>query len=148
MRILANALAAAGPDSGASAMDVLMDWAKVDSTWQLVLIVFGIAAQSLFFGRWLVQWIATEKRGESHVPVLFWWMSLVGASLLFTYFLLRGEPVGMLGQSVGWTVYIRNLYLIRKKQREGERLQCPKCGYAAGPSPGEKCPECGHKWID
>jgi lipid-A-disaccharide synthase-like uncharacterized protein len=132
MTTLINAMATADPGAGRSVFDVLMEWAKVDTTWQLMLIVFGLGAQSLFFGRWLVQWIATERRGESHVPILFWWMSLAGATLLFTYFLLRGEPVGMLGQSVGWAVYTRNLYLIRKKGR---------------PEPSPKCPKCGHDWT-
>ncbi len=109
---------ASDPAAGATFFDTIMEWARVDSTWQLVLVIFGIFAQALFFGRWLVQWIATERRGESHMPILFWWMSLAGASMLFVYFFLRREPVGMLGQSVGWAVYTRNLYLIRKKRRQ------------------------------
>ena len=109
-------VAVSDPQAPASTLDALMQWAKVDNTWQLILVVFGIVAQAMFFGRWLVQWIATERRGESHVPITFWWMSLAGASMLFIYFTLRGEPVGMLGQCVGWTVYTRNLYLIHKKR--------------------------------
>jgi len=97
----------------------LMEWAKVSEPWELWLVAFGLAAQMLFFGRWIVQWIASERRGESHMPELFWWLSLVGASLLLIYFLLRGEPVGVLGQSVGWAVYTRNLCLLKKKRREG-----------------------------
>ncbi|MBT8487019.1 MAG: hypothetical protein HKO59_11700 [Phycisphaerales bacterium] len=71
----------------------------------------------LFFARWLVQWVATERRGVSHVPEQFWWLSLAGATLLLVYFTLRGELVGMLGQSVGWFVYARNLMLIRGAAR-------------------------------
>ena len=56
-----------------------------------------------------------ERRGKSHIPEFFWWLSLSGATLLLVYFTLRGEPVGMLGQSVGWLVYSRNLYLFRAK---------------------------------
>lgn len=96
----------------------LMDWAKVTNNWELGLVVFGIAAQAIFFGRWLVQWIASERKGESHMPDLFWWLSLVGASMLFVYFILRGEPVGVLGQSVGWIVYSRNLYLIKRQRKQ------------------------------
>jgi lipid-A-disaccharide synthase-like uncharacterized protein len=92
-----------------------MQWANVHSGWQLAIVVFGLFAQVMFVLRWLVQWVATEQRGASHVPQAFWWISLAGASLLFVYYLMRGEPVGMLGQSVGWTVYTRNLYLIRTK---------------------------------
>ena len=113
-----NLLAAAAPQTGdSSVFDVVLDWAKVESTWGFMLVVFGIFAQAMFFGRWVIQWIASEKRGESHMPELFWWLSLVGASMLLVYFILRGEPVGVLGQSVGWTVYSRNLILIKKKRQ-------------------------------
>ena len=109
--------AVADPQASRSALSVLLDWANVQTGWQLALVIFGFIAQAMFFGRWLVQWISTEKRRESHIPDAFWWMSLAGASMLFVYFTLRGEPVGMIGQSVGWTVYTRNLYLIYKKRR-------------------------------
>lgn len=111
----AAADAAVDPGAAGSLLDSLLRWAKIETGWQAGLVVFGFVAQGLFFLRWVIQWIATERRGESHVPVLFWWVSLVGASLLFVYFALRAEPVGMLGQSIGWLVYARNLHLLRKK---------------------------------
>ena len=114
-------LATAAEAGGSSWLDHVLKWANAESTWGLILVIFGLAAQALFFGRWVVQVIATEKRKESHVPELFWWMSLVGASMLFVYFTLRREPVGMIGQSIGWTVYIRNLYHIHR----GKRLADP-----------------------
>lgn len=103
--------------SGASFSNRILEWANVSEPWEIGLIAFGLGAQILFFCRWIVQWYVSEKRGESHIPDLFWWLSLAGASLLLVYFILRGEPVGVLGQSVGWIVYFRNLYLIRKKKR-------------------------------
>ena len=112
-------IGATGSDAEAarSTIESVMLWAKVETPWQLVLVAFGVFAQLMFAGRWLVQWIATERRRRSHVPVLFWWLSLLGASMLFVYFTLRGEPVGMLGQSIGWVIYLRNLQLIRRKGR-------------------------------
>ena len=100
-----------------SAIEALMRWVKVETAWELGVVIFGLVAQLAFLGRWIVQWLASEKRGESHVPELFWWLSLTGASMLMIYYVLRGEPVGIIGQSVGWTVYTRNLYLIRFKHR-------------------------------
>ena len=94
-----------------------LQWAGADGAWELGLIAFGVAAQTLFFCRWIVQWAASERRGRSHVPVFFWWLSLSGATLLLVYYILRGEPVGILGQCTGWIVYSRNLYLIRKSKR-------------------------------
>jgi lipid-A-disaccharide synthase-like uncharacterized protein len=95
-------------------IDELLKWAKVEEPWELWLLAFGLVAQAMFFGRWIVQWVASEKRGESHMPILFWWLSLIGASMLMIYFVLRREPIGMLGQSVGWIVYSRNIYLLHK----------------------------------
>ena len=100
-----------------SSIEALMRWVKVETAWELGVVVFGLLAQLTFLGRWIVQWLASEKRGESHVPELFWWLSLTGASMLMLYYVLRGEPVGIIGQSVGWIVYSRNLYLIKVKHR-------------------------------
>jgi lipid-A-disaccharide synthase-like uncharacterized protein len=82
--------------------------------WWLLL---GLLAQVVFFGRWVIQWVASEVRRESVMPVLFWWCSLLGATMLLVYFVGRREPIGVLGQAIGWTVYSRNLYLIKIKRR-------------------------------
>ena len=100
-----------------SVMDALMRWVKVETAWELGVVIFGLLAQATFLGRWIVQWVESEKRGESHVPELFWWLSLSGATMLMVYYVLRGEPVGIIGQSVGWIIYTRNLYLIKVKHR-------------------------------
>ena len=81
-------------------------------------LVFGAIGQFAFTGRFLFQWIISEKRGRSVVPVFFWYLSLLGASMLLVYFIRRGEAVGAVGQSVGWFVYIRNIMLIRKSRLE------------------------------
>ena len=109
-------LATAAPD--ASWFGTFQRWANAESPGELVLLVFGLLAQAIFFGRWVVQWLASERRGESHMPELFWWLSLLGASMLLVYFILRHEPVGMIGQCVGWTVYARNLHLIHRARRK------------------------------
>ena len=73
---------------------------------------FGIAAQTVFMGRMIVQWWAAEKAKSAVVPPSFWWLSLVGSSMLLIYFIWRKEVVGFLGQSTGWLIYIRNLWFI------------------------------------
>jgi lipid-A-disaccharide synthase-like uncharacterized protein len=79
----------------------------------------GFIAQALFSTRFLVQWIASERAGESVVPVAFWFLSLAGGLLLLSYAVWRRDPVFILGQSAGAFVYIRNLVLIwRKRKRE------------------------------
>lgn len=77
-------------------------------------IAFGFLGQALFTGRMLAQWISTERKRRSVVPVAFWWLSLFGGIILAIYFLRRGDPVGSVGQLAGLVVYARNLALILK----------------------------------
>ena len=95
----------------------MQNWFDVDAPWEMWWLLVGLGAQAAFFTRWIIQWIASERRGESVVPVFFWWCSLAGATMLLIYFVGRREPVGVLGQVIGWAVYSRNLYLIRTKRR-------------------------------
>lgn len=78
----------------------------------------GLAAQACFFMRFLVQWLESEKRGESVIPVSFWYWSLLGASGLLAYSVHSRDPVFILGQSTGFFIYIRNLVMIRRSRRE------------------------------
>lgn len=77
----------------------------------------GLVGQVAFTGRFLVQWIASEREGRSVVPVLFWILSIAGSLLLFAYAVHRRDPVFVLGQSAGLLVYFRNLHLIRRERR-------------------------------
>ncbi|HCD35270.1 MAG TPA: hypothetical protein DER01_22910 [Phycisphaerales bacterium] len=89
----------------------------------MIWVAVGLLGQVLFTGRMIVQWIASEKSKRSVVPTAFWWMSLIGASMLITYFIWRKDVVGVLGQATGWFIYVRNLYLIyghKKAQQLGE----------------------------
>lgn len=84
-----------------------------------IWLVIGFAGQALFFSRFLVQWIASEIKGESFIPIAFWYLSLGGGVILFSYALFRLDPVFIAGQSAGVVVYTRNLILIyRKRARE------------------------------
>jgi len=87
---------------------------------QHVWLAIGFVGQLLFASRFLVQWIVSERRRESVIPVAFWYFSIGGGLLLFAYSLWRLDPVFILGQSLGIVVYARNLYLIhRRSQLEG-----------------------------
>ena len=78
--------------------------------------LLGLLGQALFFSRFLVQWVASEKKGRSVVPLSFWYLSLGGGGLLLAYALWRKDPVIVLGQAVGLFVYVRNLMLIHRRQ--------------------------------
>ncbi|MAX23723.1 MAG: hypothetical protein CMJ19_04390 [Phycisphaeraceae bacterium] len=96
---------------------------NITTPFGLVWVGIGLLGQVLFTGRMIVQWIASEKSKRSVVPTAFWWMSLIGASMLITYFIWRKDVVGVLGQATGWFIYVRNLYLIyghKKSQQLGE----------------------------
>ena len=78
--------------------------------------MLGMLGQIFFFSRFLVQWLASEKKGQSVVPVSFWYLSIVGGGLLLFYAIWRKDPVITLGQLVGLFVYFRNLMLIRRRK--------------------------------
>lgn len=80
-------------------------------------LAIGFLGQGLFTARFLVQWMASEKRKASVVPVAFWWLSLGGGSALLAYAIYREDPVIILGQAMGLFVYIRNLMLVAKAER-------------------------------
>jgi lipid-A-disaccharide synthase-like uncharacterized protein len=79
-------------------------------------VALGLLGQVLFTGRMLLQWLVSERSKRSVVPVGFWWMSLGGASMLLVYFIWRRDIVGVLGQSAGWMIYTRNLWLIYQER--------------------------------
>ena len=85
---------------------------NVTSPIGIAWVVLGFLGQLLFTGRMLVQWLVSERERRSVVPPLFWWMSLGGASMLMVYFLWRRDIVGVIGQTTGWIIYLRNLWLI------------------------------------
>ena len=77
--------------------------------WWILLI--GFSAQLFFSGRLLIQWFLSEKQKQSVTPLTFWWLSLGGAFLLFVYGYFREDFAIMLGQSLTYFIYIRNLQL-------------------------------------
>ena len=75
----------------------------------------GFVGQAIFGGRFIVQWIATERKRRSVVPVSFWYLSLVGSVFLLAYSIHRQDPVFIAGFSLNLLIYLRNLYFIRRQ---------------------------------
>lgn len=96
---------------------------NITSWVNLVWIAVGLGGQLAFTGRMVLQWIVSEKRRQSVITESFWWFSLIGAVALFSYFVWRQDPVGVLGQSTGLVIYARNLRLIHKQRRRARRAQ-------------------------
>ena len=82
-----------------------------------VWLVIGFIGQALFFGRFFVQWLASERRRQSVVPRSFWDLSLAGGAELLAYAIHRRDPVFILGQATGFLIYTRNLWFIHRPPR-------------------------------
>lgn len=79
-----------------------------------VWLAIGFFGQALFFARFFVQWIASERRKESVIPRSFWYLSLAGGTVLLAYAIHRRDPVFILGQATGFLIYTRNLWFIHR----------------------------------
>lgn len=80
----------------------------------------GLLGQALFSARFIVQWIASERRKQSVVPLAFWYFSVGGGLTLLAYAIYRQDPVFIIGQGAGLFVYARNLWFIYKGAPEQE----------------------------
>jgi lipid-A-disaccharide synthase-like uncharacterized protein len=85
----------------------------IHNSLELFWVGFGLLGQCLFFMRFFVQWIASERKKESVVPLAFWYFSIGGGLLLLIYAIYKCDLVFILGQGGGLAIYARNLWLIR-----------------------------------
>lgn len=83
-----------------------------DIPW--MLMVLGIIAQILFTLRFVYQWLYSEARQESILPLGFWLLSLAGSLLIFVYAIFRRDPVLFLGHLSGIVIYSRNIFLLKR----------------------------------
>ena len=88
-------------------------WIGKLTMWDVV----GFVWQVFFLGRFVVQWIATERQKKSVVPVTFWYLSLLGTVILLTYSIHLRNPVFIAGFSLNMLIYLRNLYFIHLHPR-------------------------------
>ncbi|QPF81728.1 lipid-A-disaccharide synthase N-terminal domain-containing protein [Bradyrhizobium genosp. L] len=79
-------------------------------------LAFGLIAQLFFTARFLVQWISSERAGQSVVPMAFWFFSMGGGLMTLVYGLAKREPVIIVGQGLATLIYIRNIMLIVKNR--------------------------------
>lgn len=87
---------------------------------EIAILVLGFSGQTLFFMRFFVQWLYSEKHRRSMIPTAFWYFSIGGSSLLLIYAIIRKDIVFIVGQASGFFIYTRNLYLIARERRERE----------------------------
>lgn len=82
---------------------------------ELIWVTFGTLGQIVFFSRWIIQWLSSEKSRTSIIPVAFWWCSLTGGVITLIYAHHIGSFPFMLAQAIGIVVYSRNLFLIYRR---------------------------------
>jgi lipid-A-disaccharide synthase-like uncharacterized protein len=82
---------------------------------EILWITVGFLGQFLFFLRFFTQWLASEKKKGSVIPVSFWYFSIFGGFILLIYAIYRKDPVFIIGQACGLLIYARNLYFIYRK---------------------------------
>lgn len=99
-------------------MTWLMNFLGTETLTEFVWVMIGLGGQILFMMRFVVQWIASEKVRRSVIPVAFWWFSIGGAAVLLAYAIYREDPVFILGQSLGFFIYSRNLWFIHVEKRD------------------------------
>ena len=96
----------------------MIEYIESLSNKEIIFLLIGFIGQGLFASRFIFQWIYSEKKGESYIPVVFWYLSIFGGIGLLTYALFRKDPVIIFGQSFGIFIYLRNLILIYNKKNE------------------------------
>ena len=86
------------------------------NNYEIFFLIIGFIGQGLFASRFIIQWIYSEKKGESSIPIIFWYLSIFGGIGLLTYAIFRKDPVIIIGQLFGILIYLRNLILIYKNK--------------------------------
>jgi lipid-A-disaccharide synthase-like uncharacterized protein len=104
------------------------------TTTEMIWVGVGFLGQGVFFMRWVVQWLASERSARSHVPAAFWYLSLVGGMITLAYAIYRQDPVFIAGQSIGAFVYLRNLMLLSRSSQKATAREQPGVN-PASPSP-------------
>ena len=84
-------------------------------------LAFGLIAQLFFTARFLVQWIASERAGNSVVPIAFWFCSMGGGLMTLVYGVVKREPVIIMGQLFATIIYLRNIMLIVKNRASASK---------------------------
>ena len=91
--------------------------AMLDSRIPRGVLVLGSIGQTIFLLRFVYQWLYSERKGESVLPLGFWVVSLVGSVMILAYSVLRWDVVLFIGNVFGTVVYARNIVLLRREVR-------------------------------
>ena len=87
-----------------------------------IWLVVGFMGQMFFSARFFLQWVYSEIKKRSVIPVGFWYFSLLGGATLLAYAIYREDPVFIVGQGAGLIIYSRNLILIKRRTSEEKEI--------------------------
>lgn len=76
-----------------------------------LIYILGFTGQAFFGARTIAQWVYSEREGRVVSPTIFWVFSVMGASIFLVYGLIREDLVIMIGQTISFYIYLRNLQL-------------------------------------
>jgi len=80
----------------------------------------GLGGNAVFASRFLIQWIASERAGESVMPRSFWSLSLAGSLFLGLYAIHVRDMVFVVSAGANLVVYVRNLSFPQSRTRAGD----------------------------
>ncbi len=83
--------------------------------------ILGWVGNVVFFSRFVIQWIATEKERKVVVPLAFWYCSLLGSLCLLIYAVHQRDSVFIFAYLFTWIPYTRNLKFALKERRNALR---------------------------
>ena len=89
---------------------------KADPYWETTAFV----GEAVFGGRFILQWLVSEYKKKSHIPILFWYMSIAGSIILLAYFIHKASLALIITFTLQIFIYARNLYLIKKHARNAK----------------------------
>ena len=102
------------------------DGESIFNVWTAI----GFTGEAIFFSRLLMQWLLSERAGRPVIPIIYWYLSLIGNSIVLTYAIMITDPVFIVSHVVGECIYIRQLILHHRSR-------------AAISAAGRVCPHCG-----
>lgn len=85
------------------------------------LMLWGVTGQVVFTFRFVLQWLYSERRKQSILPIEFWLVSILGSVMVLSYAIIRRDPVLFVGQLFGFVVYFRNTLLWWRQRRALEQ---------------------------
>jgi lipid-A-disaccharide synthase-like uncharacterized protein len=113
-----------------SLLSTVAFWGNLSWEWlkkpENIWVSIGFLGQLVFGARFYVQWIASERAKKSVVPVVFWYLSIAGSCILLAYAIHRRDPVFIIGQCFGASIYFRNIALLKKEGSRNNSNQVSK----------------------